>query len=79
MIRRAEKMIGGHLYGLVGGLHLMSAGRARLRKVAAVMQKGKLQVIAAGHCTGKHALAFLKKTFPQRFCAIGAGKVIRLE
>ena len=79
MIPRVEKMVGKSLYGLVGGLHLMSAGHGRMKRVVEVMRASGLQIIAAGHCTGKSALATLKKAFPKRCVSIGSGKVIRIE
>jgi len=51
------------LYGVVGGLHLAGANETIIPETVAALQRFRLSLIAAGHCTGWRALHALAREF----------------
>ena len=61
-------------YGLIGGLHLVGPNEAIIQQTVAALREFRLQVIAAGHCTGWRAMSALVSAFGDEVvtpCAVG--------
>lgn len=63
---------------VVGGMHLMRSGKARVRKVIDALKAIRVDKIAPCHCTGPDAIAALKDAFPRRFIPCSTGDAIEL-
>ena len=62
------------IYAVLGGMHLLRASRKRIEATADALERFKVRVIAAGHCTGAAAVAYLWNRFPSQAkeCATGS-------
>ncbi|WP_297437804.1 MBL fold metallo-hydrolase [Thermococcus sp.] len=79
IVRHAIKMTGErHVKAVVGGFHLINAGRARIeRTVKAFLEMGVEQVYT-GHCTGLRAEAAFMDAYGKGFHKLHSGMVIDL-
>jgi 7,8-dihydropterin-6-yl-methyl-4-(beta-D-ribofuranosyl)aminobenzene 5'-phosphate synthase len=62
------------IHAVLGGMHLVRASRRRIEATGDALERFKVRVIAAGHCTGPAAVAYLWNRFPSRVieCATGS-------
>ncbi len=51
---------------VMGGMHLLHAGRARLQATAHALRRHAIRSLGPNHCTGDEAVAFLHHEFPGR-------------
>jgi 7,8-dihydropterin-6-yl-methyl-4-(beta-D-ribofuranosyl)aminobenzene 5'-phosphate synthase len=65
------------LHTVVGGMHLLNAGKARIAETIEVFKKYEVQKIAPLHCTGQNALDEIRKSFSGRFLSLETGSQIR--
>ena len=79
MVEKAEKEMGIEITTVIGGLHLLQAGEARLEEIAASLKKMGVRQICPTHCTGDHAIAYLKEAFGDGYIAGGTGRHIIIE
>ncbi len=63
---------------LVGGLHLLHAGRDRLRATSEFLATIGLESCAPCHCTGKRATTMLRDRLPDAFVEVATGCELRL-
>lgn len=67
------------IYGLIGGLHLFGSGKARTEHVIQSIREHRIELLAAGHCTGDGALSTFARAFPEKMKAIRSGTVIEIS
>lgn len=62
---------------IIGGFHLLAAGKERIDRTLAMFEQWNVQRIAAGHCTGWSAVARMWNTLGGRCspCAVGTTMV----
>lgn len=67
------------MYCIFGGLHLVLAQEAEIRRIAlALRDEWRVANIAPGHCTGEPAFEALSRTFGERYVFAGLGETIDL-
>ncbi|MEA4893057.1 MAG: MBL fold metallo-hydrolase [Peptococcaceae bacterium] len=59
--------------GVMGGLHLLNAGRQRLELTIETLRAEEVEFVAVGHCTGFRETAAIAEAFPQSFKGMNAG------
>lgn len=67
-----------HIYGLVGGTHLIQADKQRLDKTINQLKRYNPQLLAVSHCTGFTAQAELYRNFDNKFVLNNVGNVIEI-
>ena len=68
------------IYMVVGGLHLVTAPRSEIERLAVSLhEKWKIDRIAPGHCTGELMFALLRRIFRGNYQYAGVGTVIELS
>ncbi len=64
---------------VMGGLHLLPAGKAEIGRIAtALRDRWDVRFVAPDHCTGEQAFAVLKEIFGDRYIYAGLGTTLRL-
>jgi 7,8-dihydropterin-6-yl-methyl-4-(beta-D-ribofuranosyl)aminobenzene 5'-phosphate synthase len=63
---------------LLGGLHLLHAGKERLQATADYLGTLDLELCAPCHCSGKRATTLLGRRLPQAFVEIMTGRELQL-
>jgi len=77
-LRYAAKLVGSErFHAIVGGLHLRDADDETIERVCDELERRKVQIVAACHCTGIRAIAAFVRRFGDRFVQNTAGT--RLE
>jgi 7,8-dihydropterin-6-yl-methyl-4-(beta-D-ribofuranosyl)aminobenzene 5'-phosphate synthase len=75
------RQLTGHrpIHAILGGMHLITAGPARMEKTIAAFRRLDIQRLAPAHCTGLPAQAQLWTAFPGRCssCAVGASQIFQ--
>ena len=62
---------------LIGGLHLLPADDAEIRRIArALRDRWQVEWVAPAHCTGEPAFAILKEIFADRYLFAGLGATL---
>ena len=69
---------GKHIYGVVGGMHLLSASQERIKRTISVFHKYAVQRIGLAHCTGADATQQICNAFPDRCFICSTGSRVRL-
>ncbi len=64
------------IYAVLGGMHLASATRSRLKKTVKAFRDLSLQRIGPCHCTGEKVINMFEREFPQEFFPCRTGTVI---
>lgn len=64
---------------IIGGLHLLRAGKERLIKTVAALEKYDIKKIIACHCTGEAATAFLRENIHAEVVTGHAGLRVSFE
>ena len=67
-----------HIYGVVGGMHLLSASQERIERTISVFHKYGVQRIGLAHCTGADATQQIRNAFPDRCFMCSTGSRVRL-
>jgi 7,8-dihydropterin-6-yl-methyl-4-(beta-D-ribofuranosyl)aminobenzene 5'-phosphate synthase len=79
MIEVAQDELGIPIHTLIGGLHLMQHSDAQLKQLEEGLKNAGVKQICATHCTGDHAMAYLKQAFGEGFITGGSGKEIIIQ
>lgn len=77
-VEHAEATLGGDVRRIVGGTHLVAADEPRVRELARWLD-GRLDVLAASHCTGAAAERVLAEVLGDVFEPVGVGSTIELR
>lgn len=72
------KRTGMHIYGIIGGTHLIEAGEQRLKRTIEFWKEKDTKLIAVSHCTGKNSIKEFKSKFKERFLYNNTGNVIEI-
>lgn len=67
MARRVTEELGLPLRGVIGGSHLLHAGKARMEAVIAGFKRMDPEVLALSHCTGDENMGRLREAFGSSF------------
>lgn len=68
-----------HIAMVVGGLHLVTAAKPEIERLAAALHdEWKIDRIAPGHCTGELTFAVLQRIFGDQYQYVGVGSVLYL-
>ncbi|UCG45513.1 MAG: MBL fold metallo-hydrolase [Candidatus Bathyarchaeota archaeon] len=67
-----------HLYGLVGGTHLIRRSDAYLDQTIQELRKFKLDLLSPCHCTGFKAMSRLWTAFPEAFVLNFVGRTLEV-
>ena len=79
ILNHIEKEMGVRKLGAVlGGTHLMHYGTEMLSQIIDRLEEFSVDLVAACHCTGFHAAAFLSNHFGKRFSRASVGAVYQL-
>jgi len=65
------------IHAVLGGTHLIAASEERLKQTAGCLKRYNVEVLAAGHCTGAKATAFLRAEFPTQSAELSVGAAFR--
>lgn len=65
--------------GVVGGMHLLHAGREQLDCTVAELERRGVSFVAPGHCTGRPATALFRECFGERCLPLGVGRRLRFD
>jgi len=77
IVQTASERIGKPINLVMGGLHLLPADDAEIRRIAlALRDRWQVAWIAPGHCTGEPAFAILKEVFADRYRYAGLGTTL---
>lgn len=77
IVRSAAETIGDPIHLVVGGLHLLPADEAEIRRIArALRERWKVAWVAPAHCTGEPAFAILHEVFGDRYLYAGLGTTL---
>ena len=78
-ILEASLPIGGHVFQLIGGLHLVSTPDSAIARIAtALHDRWRIDRMSPGHCTGEAAFAELRRVFGASYLYAGLGTVLEL-
>ena len=67
-----------HIYGVMGGMHLLSASQERIERTMTVFRKYNVQRIGLAHCTGANATRQISNAFPGRCFVCSTGEQVDL-
>jgi 7,8-dihydropterin-6-yl-methyl-4-(beta-D-ribofuranosyl)aminobenzene 5'-phosphate synthase len=78
-ILQASLPISGHVFQLIGGLHLVSTPDSAVARIAAALHdRWRIDQMSPGHCTGEPAFAELRRVFGASYLYAGLGTVLEL-
>jgi len=66
-----------HLYGLIGGTHLVGRSDAYINRTIEELRRFRLSFLSPCHCTGFKAMAKLYQAFPETFVVNFCGRVFK--
>ena len=78
ILKTITKRTGIHIYGVVGGSHLIEADELRLNNTINFLKEKDIQVLRLSHCTGKNAIRELQYEFGNKFMYNNTGNVIKI-
>lgn len=73
-----QKFPGKRLRTVFAGMHLMNAGRERIRRTAEALKTMDIALLIPVHCTGLEAIGRLKNEFEEKCLLVQTGKTIEL-
>jgi 7,8-dihydropterin-6-yl-methyl-4-(beta-D-ribofuranosyl)aminobenzene 5'-phosphate synthase len=80
IVEAAKAAIDAPIRLVIGGLHLLPAKDAEIRRIATELHDAlEVEKIAPAHCTGEPAFEILQQTFGERYIYAGLGTTITLE
>jgi 7,8-dihydropterin-6-yl-methyl-4-(beta-D-ribofuranosyl)aminobenzene 5'-phosphate synthase len=79
IVTKAVDLFGGPVICVLGGFHLLSASKTKIRSIVQDFRDMGVQYVAPCHCSGEDASALFKAEFGENFIEGGVGSVIRLS
>lgn len=77
IVQTASETLGQPIHLVVGGLHLLPADDAEIRRIAlALRDRWQVALVAPAHCTGEPAFAILQEVFAGRYLYAGLGATL---
>ena len=77
IVRRAQELVGGEVYLVLGGFHLGSVSAVEIATIVEDFQRLGVQKVAPCHCSGDVARRLFEETYGENFVPAGVGS--RLE
>ena len=75
----ASRPVGGHVFQIIGGLHLVATPDSAIARIAAALHdQWRIDRMSPGHCTGEPAFAELRRVFGAGYLYAGLGSVLDL-
>jgi 7,8-dihydropterin-6-yl-methyl-4-(beta-D-ribofuranosyl)aminobenzene 5'-phosphate synthase len=78
MVERAKNLVGGPVFLVMGGFHLVDKGEAQLDRILADFRELGVEHVAPSHCTGEQAIAAFAEEYGDDFVHSGAGSIIEI-
>lgn len=66
------------IYAVLGGIHLLNAGKGRIEQTINFFRRYNVQKIGTAHCTGENAKKQFQRAFPDRCFVCSAGTQVNL-
>ncbi|HOX39695.1 MAG TPA: MBL fold metallo-hydrolase [Candidatus Brocadiia bacterium] len=63
---------------VIGGMHLLLADERRLRETISALRRYKVGLLAPCHCTGDHAIAYIREHFAGEVLQLGGGSRLQI-
>ena len=79
LIEKAKKIIGQEVLLVLGGFHLETESKERLKDIVSNFRKLNVEYVAPCHCTGTNAARLFRAEYGGNFIRAGAGKVIKTD
>jgi 7,8-dihydropterin-6-yl-methyl-4-(beta-D-ribofuranosyl)aminobenzene 5'-phosphate synthase len=79
IVARAHEVVKGELLLVVGGFHLGSASRQRIKGIISSFRDMGVRYVGPTHCSGERAKRLFKEEYGDHYLEVGVGRVIRLE
>jgi 7,8-dihydropterin-6-yl-methyl-4-(beta-D-ribofuranosyl)aminobenzene 5'-phosphate synthase len=77
IVQTASERIAAPIHLVIGGLHLLPADDAEIRRIAlALRDRWRVAWIAPAHCTGEPAFAIIREVFADRYIYAGLGTTL---
>ncbi|MGD9155962.1 MAG: MBL fold metallo-hydrolase [Bacillota bacterium] len=74
ILKHAMKITGiNRIFGVIGGLHLISATSERINKTISFFQEMNIRLVLGGHCTGFNALSKMADELGEKFKYLHSG------
>ena len=78
-ILEASRPISGHVFQLIGGLHLVTTPDSAIARIAAALHdEWRIDRMSPGDCTGEPAFAELRRVFGANYLYAWSGTVLEL-
>ena len=74
ILEHVKQELGIPVAAVLGGTHLVEAGKERLEKTVEALKSHCVKTIAVSHCTGEEGMELLQKEFPIGFVRNNTGK-----
>jgi 7,8-dihydropterin-6-yl-methyl-4-(beta-D-ribofuranosyl)aminobenzene 5'-phosphate synthase len=79
MVKVAEEDLGIRIHTVIGGLHLLRTGDKQLGEICDALKMMGVRKICPTHCTGDHAIAYIKRSFGEGYIPGGTGREIIIQ
>jgi pimeloyl-ACP methyl ester carboxylesterase len=76
IVKRAKELLGGPVYLVMGGLHLLDKSAAELRNIVTELRELGVARVAPSHCSGDQAIALFVAEYGNNFIRSGAGYTV---
>jgi 7,8-dihydropterin-6-yl-methyl-4-(beta-D-ribofuranosyl)aminobenzene 5'-phosphate synthase len=79
MAEKAQELLGGPIYLVMGGFHLVNSSASQIDAVVAGFRRLGVEKAAPCHCSGNLAIQKFRQEYGEDFIQAGAGCVIVIE
>lgn len=79
MVRAAKDSFNEQILLVMGGFHLVGAGKDRIENIITDFEKINVKYAGPCHCSGNKTRALFEKHFEEYYINIGVGKVIKIN
>jgi 7,8-dihydropterin-6-yl-methyl-4-(beta-D-ribofuranosyl)aminobenzene 5'-phosphate synthase len=79
MAEKAQQLLGGPIYLVMGGFHLVDSSSSQINSVVAGFRRLGVEKAAPCHCSGNPAIQKFRLEYGEDFIQIGVGRVLEIE
>ena len=79
IIRKAKDILGGPVFLVMGGFHLMGYGAGDMEKIVRRFKDLEVRKVGPSHCTGDEQIELFRKAWGEDFLDLGLGGRIEIE
>ncbi len=79
MAERAQELLGGPIYLVMGGFHLVNSSASQIDAVVAGFRRLGVERAGPCHCSGNPAILKFRQEYGDDFIQIGVGRVLEIE